>query len=275
MENNPLRQFFRRPSIYIQLPSRGRFYGPDVLEPTENGDLPIYPMSAIDEITSKTPDAVFSGQAVVDIIQSCVPNIKNAWKLNIIDVESLIIAIRIASHGEQMEVTSTCPACENEANFDVDLIGLMQTQRDVNYEEVLQANELEIKFRPLTFKEINENNLKQYDLQKIIAIINSGDEQSIKDQEQIASAVKQLNGLLSEMIASSIESIKTPEITVTQREFITEFLTNCDRRTNQAVKEHSIKLKTQNDLKPLKLKCINCQHEYEQELILNITNFFD
>jgi hypothetical protein len=275
MENNPLRQFFRRPSIYITLPSQGRFYSTDVLEPTENGELPIYPMSAVDEITSKTPDAVFSGQAVVDIIQSCVPNIKNAWKLNIVDVEAIIIAIRIASHGEKMEITSVCPACDNEANFDVDLINMMQTQRDVNYEETLQANELEIKFRPLTFKETNENNLRQYELQKFIAILNSNQEApDDTKQTEISHAIKKLNDLLNEMVASSIQHIKSPEVTVTQKEFITDFLANCDRRTSQSVKDHSIKLKTQNDLKPLKLKCLNCNHEYEQELILNITNFF-
>ena len=32
----------------------------------------------IDEITFKTPDALLNGQATVDVIQSCIPNIKDA-----------------------------------------------------------------------------------------------------------------------------------------------------------------------------------------------------
>ena len=276
MNNNPLKQYFRRPAIYVQLPSRGRFYGPDVYQPTENGDLPVFPMTAIDEITSKTPDAVFSGQAVVDIIQSCVPNIKNAWNLNIIDIEALIIAIRVASHGEQMEITSICPSCENEANFDVNLVNLLSTQRDVNYEETLKIHDLEVRFRPLTFREVNENNLRQYDLQKVLAMMNRDDgiPENIK-QEETTATIKRLNELLNSMVCDSVEHIKTPETVVKEREFIQDFLQHCDRRSNQSIKEHSIKLKTQNDIPPLKLKCMNCQHEYKQELVLNISNFFD
>jgi hypothetical protein len=275
MDNNPLKQYFRRPAIYVQLPSRGRFYGTDVFQPTDGGDIPIYPMTAIDEITSKTPDAVFSGQAVVDIIQSCVPNVKNAWQLNIIDIEALIIAIRVASHGESMEVTSTCPACENEANFDVNLVNMLGTQRDVNYEEKLRIQDLEVQFRPLTFREVNENNLRQYDLQKIIALLNRDDQapEELK-QEETTATIKKLNDLLNSMVCDSIEHISTPETVVKERAYIQDFLQHCDRRSNQAIKDHSIKLKTQNDIQPLKLKCMNCEHEYQQDLVLNISNFF-
>jgi hypothetical protein len=272
MEQNPLRQFFRRPSIYIKLPSGGRFYGPDIYEPTENGEIPIYPMSAIDEITSKTPDAVFSGQAVVDIIQSCVPNIKNAWKLNVIDMETIIIAIRIASSGEELDITSTCPACENEADYGVNLVQIMSNQGDINYEETLKLRDLEIKFKPLTYKETNNNNLAQYELRKIAAIWEASE--ATQTTEDVKEAVQKLNQLMTDIIASTVEYIKTPEVTVTNQEFIREFLENCDRQTNKAIKEKSMELKTRNDLKPMRLKCTNCNHEYDQELMLNITNFF-
>jgi hypothetical protein len=79
---------------------------------------------------------------------------------------------------------------------------------------------------------------------------------------------------MTDIIASTVEYIKTPEVTVTNQEFIREFLENCDRQTNKAIKEKSMELKTRNDLKPMRLKCINCNHEYDQELMLNITNFF-
>jgi hypothetical protein len=51
MNNNPLRQYFRRPAVYIKLPSGGLGYAKDVLEIPESGDFPVYPMTAIDEIT--------------------------------------------------------------------------------------------------------------------------------------------------------------------------------------------------------------------------------
>jgi hypothetical protein len=66
---NPLKQYFRRPAIYLRLPSGGTGYPPGVVDLPESGELPIYPMTAIDEITSKTPDALFSGTAIVELIK--------------------------------------------------------------------------------------------------------------------------------------------------------------------------------------------------------------
>ena len=81
MADNPLKGYFRRPSIYIKLPSGGNYWPQGMLEMPENGELPVYPMTAIDEITYRTPDALFNGQALVDVIQSCIPAIKNAWAI--------------------------------------------------------------------------------------------------------------------------------------------------------------------------------------------------
>ena len=79
METNPLKQYFRQPSIYIQLPSGGRFYQEGSLEPTANNEYPVLPMTTLDEITYRTPDALFNGNAVNSVIESCIPNIKSAW----------------------------------------------------------------------------------------------------------------------------------------------------------------------------------------------------
>ena len=63
MQNNPLRQFFRRPAVFFKLPSGGKNYAPGVLDMPENEEFPVYPMTAIDEISMRTPDALFNGSA--------------------------------------------------------------------------------------------------------------------------------------------------------------------------------------------------------------------
>ncbi len=65
---NPLRQFFRQPAIYLRLPSNGNFWPKDSIDFPANMELPVLPMTAIDEITYRTPDALFNGQAVVSVI---------------------------------------------------------------------------------------------------------------------------------------------------------------------------------------------------------------
>ena len=119
--NNPLQQYFRQPAIYIKLPSAGQFYPPGTLNMTDTGELPVLPMTAIDEITYRTPDALFNGQATVNVIESCLPNIVNGWAVPAMDVDAILIAIRIASYGHEMELTSTCPACRHESDYGIDL----------------------------------------------------------------------------------------------------------------------------------------------------------
>lgn len=273
MSNNPLKQYFRRPSIYIRLPSKGAYYDTSVVEIPENQELPVYPMTAIDEVTSKTPDAVFNGQAVVDIIKSCVPAIKNPWKINSIDLDTVLIAIRVASTGDEMDVLSTCPSCNNEGKYGINLVQLLSEKQDINYENTLKIRDLEIKFKPLTYSETNKNNMTQYEIQKSLVILNEYEDNEDK-RKQTQDTIKKLNSIMSEAIGNTIEYIKTPETSVTDPTFIREFLDNCDRQTNNAIREFSIELKNKNQLKPLRLKCINCQHEYEQNLVLNITDFF-
>ena len=119
--SNPLTSFMRQPKIYIRLPSNGKYWPDGSIDMPDNGELPIYSMTAKDELTLKTPDALLNGQAVVDIIQSCVPNIKNAWVTPNIDLDTLLVALRIATYGEMMEISHTVPGTSEEVTHNIDL----------------------------------------------------------------------------------------------------------------------------------------------------------
>lgn len=274
MSDNPLKQYFRRPVLYIKLPSKGAYYSSDVFQATETGDIPVYPMTAIDEITGKTPDAVFNGQAVVDIIQSCVPAIKDGWKINTIDLESILIAIRVASNGEKMSIGSKCPSCETDGDYEVDLLDLLNNKTVPNYNKELNLNELLIKFRPITWAESTKNSMAQFDLQKLMVMLQDYEDTDAKQQE-LKKVFTKLNETVTNLVVDTIECIKTPESIVTNKNHILEFMQNCDKSTSQTIRDYSIDLKTQGDLKPLQIRCFNCQHEYKQKLNLNITDFFD
>ena len=112
MENanpNPLSKHFRTPGIYIKLPSGGRYWPENALNLPLNGELPIYPMTTKDEIILRTPDALLNGSGVVSLIQSCCPNISDAWQTPNIDIDAILIAIRIATYGHNISFQSNCP----------------------------------------------------------------------------------------------------------------------------------------------------------------------
>jgi hypothetical protein len=273
MNHNPLKQYFRRPAIYVKLPSGGDYYPDGSIELPDNKELPVYPMTAIDEITSKTPDALFNGIAVTEIIKSCVPNIKDPWAIPAIDLDAILISIRAATNGNMLDVESLCPSCDKDASYNINLIGLLSKLKP-EYNNVITINELEFKFKPLPYKKVNEINLVQFEIEKTIRNIeqiNDGEERLAMSSQ----TMKKLNELSFTLITETIDSITTPTAIVTEKEYINDFLRNSDKKTFETLKNTAIKLREGSQIKPLHVTCIHCKHEYEQTLTLNVTDFFD
>jgi hypothetical protein len=271
---NPLSQYFRQPSIYIKLPSQGVNYPQGTLDMPANGELPVYPMTAIDEITYRTPDALFNGQATVNVIQSCLPNIKDAWAIPSIDLDTILIAIRIASYGHDMEFGTTCPKCQDTTERSIDLRTMLDALRAPDYTARINHSDLEIYFRPLNYKNLNDNSQLQFEQQKLLQVIPDSTISEADKMTALTKAFKQLTEITIRSLAISITVIKTPQAMVSEPEFIEEFLKNCDRDLFNQIRDHVLKLREQSELQPLKLKCTACAHEYEQALTLDMASFF-
>jgi hypothetical protein len=273
MMDNPLKQYFRRPGAYFTLPSKGVGYPEESLIMTETGELPVYPMTAIDEITARTPDALFNGTAVVDIIQSCIPNIKNAWDIPNIDLDPILVAIRIASYGDEMEIDTQCPSCEELGKYDVNLPVLLSSFDTKDFSKPLVLDDIIVKFSPLAYKSMNDASIKQVQIQKqlqSVLAIEDGEERDTKS----SLLIKEINELSTEIISKTIEYIKVPGATVLEQAYILEYLQNCDRKSHEAIKDYSISLREGSQIKPMKIQCPHCSHEYEQNLNINVTDFF-
>ena len=273
MTENPLKQYFRKPAVYIKLPSGGKGYPEGTLDMPPNGEIPIYPMTALDEITARTPDALFNGTAIVNIIGSCVPNIKDPWAILNLDLDPILIAIRAASVGDTMEFESECPNCKEETKFDVNLPGLLLNFKPKDYDQPLEIGDITIKFKPLSYREVNVANLAQVEIQKLLSnVLNLSDESARNEQSK--AALERINQMSFEVIGSTIEFVKIPGATVFEHDFIVEFLKNCNNQIFNQIKDHSIALKESTENKPLHITCPHCQHEYDQGFSVNVTDFF-
>lgn len=270
---NPLRQHFRRPAVYIKLPSAGVGYTPEVLEMPNNGELPVYPMTALDEISLRTPDALFNGVAISDVIKSCVPSIKDPMQLMVSDLDAVLIGIRSAGGQDTIDITTLCTNCQNEATYGVNLMAILTNMKLGNYSEPLTINDLEIKFRPVTYMQMTNAAIGQFDLQKVFNRIESiTDEQEKREATQ--EAIKTVTALTMRVISQSIEFIRTPEAVVTDTDHIAEFLQSCDAGTYNKIKDYNAKLKESTEIKPLNITCSNCNHQYRQPFTLNSADFF-
>jgi len=272
---NPLSQYFRQPAIYIQLPSNGDFYPDGALVMPENNELPVLPMTAIDEITYRTPDALFNGSAVVSVIQSCVPNIKNAWAIPSTDVDTILVGIRIATYGHDMEIGTVCPKCEHEEVLNLDLRTAIDRMSKPNYNEPARHGNLEIYFQPMTYKTLNANNQLQFEEQKMLqALAQNQDNDAEKQSQMLSDILRKVTDMTVTAIAQSIAAIKTPDALVSDTASIAEFLKNCDRKIFSQIRDRVIELKSKAELKPLHIACSSCKNEYEQPFTLDMTSFF-
>ena len=273
--NNPLRQFFRQPAIYFKLPSKGQHWAPNALVMPENGELPVYPMTAIDEISYRTPDALFNGQAVINVVQSCIPNIKDAGKIPNIDLNAIMVAIRIASYGHNMDISSTCPACKNEDDFSADLRGILDRLRCPDYNKTIDLGDLQIMFKPSTYEEQNKSAMEQFERQKFLQQLENGEFSEEERGRILGESLKQITDLTMTLICKSIVAIQIPGAVVTDTEQIKEFLSESDRNVFKQIRDHVIDLTQEAQIKPLEVECSECHHKYQQEINLDMTSFFD
>lgn len=273
---NPLINYFRQPAIYARLPSNGEFWPPDSLDMPENRELPVYPMTARDEISYRTPDALFNGSAVVNVVQSCIPNIKNAWQMPGVDIDAIMIAIRIATFGHDMPIGSRCPACGNEEEYTTDLRVVNETISVGDYHRTLKIGDLELYFRPLNYQQVNANSLAQFEQQKMIANVEAvADATPEIKSRTMSEALKNLTDVTMRALANSINIIRTPTSLVNDAKQIEEWVNNCDRKTFTQIRDFVLELRRSSEIKPLQIKCHNCSHEYQQPFTLDMTSFFE
>lgn len=272
--SNPLAQYFRQPAIYINLPSNGKFYPPGSIEIPQNGQVPVLPMTAIDEITYRTPDALMSGQAVVNVIQSCIPAIKNAWDIPAMDIDTILVGIRIASYGHEMDFGTRCPKCSHEAEYGLDLRTVLDGINTPDYMETIKQGDIEIFFKPMTYKNLSDNNKVQFDEQRIFQSMPADGVADPKQVTAMAQALAKMTEITVTALSQSILSIKTPQAIVNEPQYIAEFMKNCDRAMFNRIQEYVIAHKAEAEMKPLQIKCAECGNEYEQTVTLDMTSFF-
>lgn len=271
---NPLKQYFRRPAMYLKLPSGGKFYDESVVVMPDNGELPVYPMTAIDEITTKTPDALFNGKAVTEVIRSCIPAIINPELITGVDLDAILIAIRAASVGTEMDIESKCPSCKEENKFGLNLMGLLGNIKPGDYDRELLIGDLAFGFRPLTVDEINQGNMSQFEIQR--ELINAQNiEDEVEKTEATSKILEKVNEISFRVVTRAINYVRTPEVTVDDSGYILDFLKNCESKTFDTIREHVISLREVSEIKPLKIKCQHCEHDYEQPFTLNMSDFFE
>ena len=279
---NPFGKYYRQPQIYVKLPSNGKYYSPDVFIPTETGEIPILPMTAKDELAFKTPDAMMNGQSTVDVIKSCVPAFKNPWKMVNYDTDTLLLAIRIATYGETMDINFAVPVTNESTSTTVNLPALLETVSKIDPQDhATTKSGFKIRIQPLTYDKLSKIQIAQFEQQKIYTnVVDSGLTEDQKTQ-RFAESYKKMQNINVELLIESIAEITTPEDqTVSDGKQIFDFIANCDTKITREIENVLNDLRSQCSIKPLQLKATEDQIKkgvpasYEVPVTFDTANFF-
>jgi hypothetical protein len=276
LANNPLFKHFRQPAIYLKLPSQGQFYPDSAIDFPATGEIPVFPMTVKDEITLKTPDALMNGAGVVDVIRSCLPNIKDPWAIPAIDVDAIFIALRLASYGEGMDIKTTCPHCKEENEHTIDLRHLLDHLKLADYSVPLTVEGLTFKFKPQTYASINQASIINFEEQRLISsVLNNSELTDEEKMSKFAPSFEKLKDLNVNFVAVCIESITVDDETkVTDQKQIQEFLENSSRIVYNTLKDKVQNLINDNKANPIELACTECLKDFTTELTFDQSNFF-
>jgi hypothetical protein len=278
---NPLNKYFRQPSIYVALPS-GTTYPPEVVATSKTGEIGIMAMTAKDELKFKTPDALMNGQGVVDVIQSCVPEIKDAWQIKSYDLDTILVAIRVATYGETMEINFNVPVANEQVTHTINLPALLDQIRNTKVDhEFTLSDGLKIAVRPLTYRDMTTTSMQAFQQQKMYGAIQDSELPDEDKAKRFNDAFKKLTDLNASILLRNIESISLADGTkITNAEHIKEFVENANAKLIKEIENKLMDLRTQGAVKPLKLKATEEQIKkgapvtYEVPVTFDTANFF-
>jgi hypothetical protein len=275
---NPLAKHFRQPAVYIKLPSNGKWYPEGTLDLPVTGEVPIYAMTARDELTMKTPDALMNGASTIGVIESCCPAIKNAWKMPTIDLDAVLIAIRLATFGKEMEFSATCPHCGTEHDHALDLSYMLGKIQPADWSKPVSVNDLEIILKPQLYEEYNKNNMLNFEEQRLIQTVQNADLSEDEKKEQFGVLFQKLIETGISQISKSIAGIKLPDGSfVDNKEYIVEFLDNSEKAVWEAIKARLEAIREETTYNNVTLTCSNveCNKQFVAPFVFEQTNFFD
>lgn len=267
-----LQKYQRLPKIYITLPSQGKYQPQENLQGSFT-DIPVFSMSGFDELTLKTPDALFNGTATADVIKSCIPTIKDPKKLPTIDIDVCLIAMRIASYGEEITMSSKCPHCGTDNDHSCSLTKMLEHYNNLEWQDTVKINDLTFHLKPLDYETSTKFNQEQYVYRKQLAADLSGMTEEDKDKF-ITEQFKKLANLQSKTVVSIIDYVEGEGESESDKQAIVEFIKNSDLLVYSTIKSH---IEKQNELWKIpaqQVSCSECAKEYKLNITFDQSDFF-
>lgn len=262
---NPLLAHVRLPGETVRMPSGGLFYTNGELSPeVRDGEVHVHPMTAVDEIMIKTPDLLFSGNAIQEVFSRCIPQILKPTELLAKDVDYLLICLRKVTYGETLELEAE-HTCENAKrhSYQISINDFIKNSKEIDPSKMSTYtlkldNGQTVNLRPVKFR----------DYVHIMQTTSALKEERIKTDADYV--VEQAKSIMFDSMLGVIISVDD----ITNRDQILEWLENIPAGW---IKQISQKIEKMADWGPVfvsKATCKDCGEDFDVHAPLNPVAFF-
>lgn len=274
-----LQEYKRQPKLFIDLPSKGKWYNDSIVKDGNVEKLPVFGMNAMDEIVFQTPDALFTGEATAQVIQSCVPDILDPWELVGYDIDFLLVAMRIATYGTGMPVSTKCPQCSVTTESEVDLSKTLDNFSTYTTEFSFEIKNFTFYIRPLTYRVTTQFSMAFYNLERQlyqlsqIEITDENQKELNQKKQQLHKAMNEIN---IEIASNHIEKVESNGLEETNIDAIRSFIVDNDADFYQALRQNITELTLKWNLPNISVACggEECENVYQSTLNVDYSSFF-
>lgn len=276
-KQNPLHSYFRAVKFYITLPSNPDMYPEGTIEYTEEGEVGIMGMTAHDELIIKSPDSLLNGSAITHLISSCVPAIKTPETLIANDIDALLLAIKHASYGDDIETKADCPECSAENTFVLNISQSLTNITPLEKEYFIETSAgMRIYGKPLAFPLLIKTLQQQFEQEKIMAIINKDNTTDDQKMKLFSTSINKIAKMSSDLISGSVLKITIPDVEeeITNEKHITDFLNNVEKELIGQIHDLLNEINNTGITKTLEATCNECEHKWTVNIDFNPMTFF-
>lgn len=304
---NPLLKKIKLPGQRYRMPSRGLFYNDGELDDSVvEGEVEVFSMTSIDEITLRSPEFLFSGEAIEKVFNRCIPEIKKPLKLLTQDIDYLLTCLRIISYGGILPIDARCPKCEEKQEKEnnqklEEFYAEVETkaqEQDIPYEIALQDEQVTERIKKIQAKKAREqtyhidlsgilsNNtteLSDEEYKKYYIILSNGQELLLAplrldsavmayrfQNEDLSEDLTKVEDYITFVLASRISHIDGIE----DQEMIVEWVKNLPISLKDELNRKTERLSEWGTKFDYNVTCEDCGHERNMNTLLNPITFF-
>ncbi len=240
---NPLKSFFRQPKFSLCLPSKGKYMPATAIQFNETHQLDVYAMTASDDMLFKAGDSSISGEPTYKLIRSCIPSILDPQYISSIDIDAIMLSIRLASYGKDFTVAVDVPNTKVTQLVSIDLYDLLTKERNIEWDEklVIQTNsneEMIITVQPIFLNSLFKTTKTLIDQKNILTKLSTQIDQSELQVKQFESSIQKLSLTAIDIVSDSVIKLQFNDTIIDRPSEIKKLLNQIDCSYFNAIKNH-------------------------------------